>query len=77
MESRRRRFSDMNQWTPTRPSAESASDRAIRYRIRALETRLAALEAKNEAVRQRLLQRASDLEAIAQMYDVKRRDRSG
>jgi hypothetical protein len=65
----------MNQWTPT--SAESASDRAIRYRIRALETRLAALEAKNEAVRQRLLQRASDLEAIAQMYDVKRRDRSG
>ena len=53
------------------PATESNADRALRYRKRALQTRVAAAAVINQAARERLLKRAADFDAIANMYDSK------
>ena len=62
----------MKQLTRVAPTGESNSDRALRYRQRAMQARVAAITAVNDVIRQRLLKRAADFDAIAEIYETKR-----
>jgi len=53
---------------------ESNSDRALRYRQRAMQARVAAITAVNDVIRQRLLKRAADFDSIAEIYETGRRN---